>query len=49
MSDITHVSAAEIARSLAQGEISSVEVTTAYLARMEATEGVLGSFLARSS
>lgn len=49
MSDITHVSAAEIARSLAQGDISSVEVTTAYLARMEATEGVLGSFLARSS
>jgi len=49
VSDITHASAAEIARSLAQGEISSVEVTTAYLARMEATEGVLGSFLARSS
>ncbi len=48
MSDITALSASELAESLASGDLSSAEITQAYLDRMEATESIVGSFLARS-
>ena len=48
MSDITRWSAGEIAGALASSQISSVEATQAHLDRIDATDGVLGSFLARS-
>ena len=48
MSDITALSASELAESLASGDLSSAEITQAHLDRMEATEGIVGSFLARS-
>lgn len=46
MSDITRWSASDLSAALSSGEISSVEVTTAHLERIEATEPILGSFLA---
>lgn len=49
MSEITSWSAHKISTALAAGEVSSVEVTKAYLDRIDATDAVLGSFLARSS
>jgi len=49
VSDITSWSAHQISTALAAGEVSSVEVTKAYLDRIDATDAVLGSFLARSS
>ena len=48
MSDITTLSASALSQALTAGELSSVEVTTAHLERIEATEGALQSFLARS-
>ena len=48
MIDITALSASELAESLASGDLSSAEITQAHLDRMEATEGIVGSFLARS-
>ncbi|MDP4972244.1 MAG: amidase family protein, partial [Pontimonas sp.] len=41
-------SASALADALAAGELSSVEITSAHLERIEATESTLGSFLARS-
>ena len=48
MSDITTLSASALSQALTAGELSSVEVTTAHLERIEATEGALQAFLARS-
>ena len=48
MSDITALSASELAESLTTGDLSSVDITQAHLDRIEATEGIVGSFLARS-
>jgi aspartyl-tRNA(Asn)/glutamyl-tRNA(Gln) amidotransferase subunit A len=48
MTDVTRWSATELARALQAGEISSVEVTKAHIDRIDATEPVLGSFLARA-
>lgn len=48
MSDLTRWSASALAAGLASGEISSVEATAAHLERIEATEPVLGAFLARA-
>jgi aspartyl-tRNA(Asn)/glutamyl-tRNA(Gln) amidotransferase subunit A len=43
--DITTTDAAELARALGAGELSSVEVTRAYLDRIEAEDGALGAYL----
>jgi aspartyl-tRNA(Asn)/glutamyl-tRNA(Gln) amidotransferase subunit A len=48
VSDVVRWSASEMAAALASGDVSSVELVTAHQARIEATEGALGSFLARS-
>ena len=48
MSDITRWGAGELAAALAAGDLSSVEATQAHLDRIDATDGTLGSFLARS-
>ena len=48
MTDITALSASALAEALAAGKLSSVEITSAHLERIEATESTLGSFLARS-
>ena len=48
MSDITALSASALADAVASGELSSVEITSAHLERIEATESTVGSFLARS-
>jgi aspartyl-tRNA(Asn)/glutamyl-tRNA(Gln) amidotransferase subunit A len=48
VSDITRWSAGELAGALASGQLSSVEATQAHLDRIDATDKILGSFLARS-
>ncbi len=45
MTDLIRSGAAELARSLAAGEVSAVEVTQAHLDRIEAVEGAVHSFL----
>ena len=48
MSDITALTASALADALAAGTLSSAEITSAHLERIDATEGALGAFLARS-
>jgi aspartyl-tRNA(Asn)/glutamyl-tRNA(Gln) amidotransferase subunit A len=48
VSDLTRWSASELSAALTSGEISSVEATTAHVERIDATDGILGSFLART-
>ena len=48
MSDITRWSASELASALASTELSSVEATQAHLDRIDATDHLVGSFLARA-
>ncbi|MGY1636459.1 Asp-tRNA(Asn)/Glu-tRNA(Gln) amidotransferase subunit GatA [Geodermatophilus sp. SYSU D00742] len=43
--DLTALDAAELGRRLTAGELSSVELTRAYLDRIAAEDGVLGSYL----
>jgi aspartyl-tRNA(Asn)/glutamyl-tRNA(Gln) amidotransferase subunit A len=43
--DVTTTGAAELARAIAAGELSSVEVTRAYLDRIAAEDGELGAYL----
>ena len=43
--DITTTDAAELARAIGAGELSSVEVTRAYLDRIAAEDGALGAYL----
>jgi len=43
--DLTRRSAAELARAVASGEVSAVEVTQAHLARIEAVDGGVHAFL----
>ncbi|PTW91484.1 aspartyl/glutamyl-tRNA(Asn/Gln) amidotransferase subunit A [Microbacteriaceae bacterium MWH-Ta3] len=45
MADLIHMSAAELSSALAAREVSSVEVTTAHLAQIDAIDGNLGAFL----
>ncbi|TDE95928.1 Asp-tRNA(Asn)/Glu-tRNA(Gln) amidotransferase subunit GatA [Occultella glacieicola] len=45
MSDLTRVTAAELATRLAAGEVSSVEVTQAHLDRIGAVDGAVHAFL----
>ncbi len=45
MSELTSRSAADLAQALASGEVTSVEVTTAHLDRIAATDGALHAFL----
>jgi aspartyl-tRNA(Asn)/glutamyl-tRNA(Gln) amidotransferase subunit A len=45
MTDLTSLTAAELADAMSAGETSSVEVTTQFLARIEAVDGELNSFL----
>jgi aspartyl-tRNA(Asn)/glutamyl-tRNA(Gln) amidotransferase subunit A len=45
ITDITKTDAAELARALGAGELSSVEVTRAYLDRIAAEDGALGAYL----
>lgn len=45
MSEFTHLSAAELAASLASGEVSSVEATQAHLDRIAAVDGDVHAFL----
>ena len=49
MSDLTALSASALSDALASGETSSVEIATAHIERIEATDHTLGSFLARST
>ncbi len=49
MSDLISMRASAASKALQDGSISSVELTQAHLDRMDATEGSLGAFLARSS
>lgn len=42
---LTHLSAAELARMLQQGEVSSLEITEAFVAAIEALEPSVGAFL----
>jgi aspartyl-tRNA(Asn)/glutamyl-tRNA(Gln) amidotransferase subunit A len=44
-SDLTTLDATELGRRLAAGELSSVELTRAYLDRIAAADGVLGAYL----
>lgn len=48
MSDPTRLGAEELVGALRSGEISSVEVTSAHLERIEKTEPFIGAFLARA-
>ena len=48
MSDLTRLSASDLADALASRSVSSVEATKAHLERIEHTEGHVGAFLARS-
>jgi aspartyl-tRNA(Asn)/glutamyl-tRNA(Gln) amidotransferase subunit A len=48
VSDITRWSAGELAGALASGQLSCVEATQSHLDRIDATDKILGSFLARS-
>lgn len=45
MSELTTTDAAELGRLLSAGEVTSVEVTRAYLDRIAAEDGALGSYL----
>ncbi len=45
MSELTTLSAADIARAIGAGELTSVEVTRAYLDRIAAEDGQLGAYL----
>ena len=45
MSELTDLDAAELGRRLAARELSSVEVTRAYLDRIEAEDGAVGAYL----
>ncbi|WP_346619731.1 Asp-tRNA(Asn)/Glu-tRNA(Gln) amidotransferase subunit GatA [Blastococcus montanus] len=45
MSDVTTTDVAELSRALSAGEVSSAEVTRAYLERIAAVDGELGAFL----
>ncbi|GAA3611835.1 Asp-tRNA(Asn)/Glu-tRNA(Gln) amidotransferase subunit GatA [Marihabitans asiaticum] len=45
MSDITRLSAADLASSLASGELTSLEVTQAHLDRTEAVDGAVHAYL----
>ena len=45
MGDLTRASAADLARSLAAGEVSAVEVTQAHLDRIDAVDEVVHAFL----
>ena len=45
MSELTRLSAAEIAGAIAAGEISAEEVTRAHLDRIEQVDGVVRAFL----
>lgn len=49
MSELISMRAAEASLALAEGTLSSVELTQAHLDRIEATESRIGAFLARSS
>lgn len=48
MSDLTRLSAGELARALAAGEVSSREATQAHIERIDQTEPLIGAFLARA-
>ena len=45
MSELTHLSAAELAGAIAAGETSAVEVTQAHLDRIAAVDGRVHAFL----
>ncbi|GAB3871681.1 hypothetical protein GCM10027610_135780 [Dactylosporangium cerinum] len=45
MTDVTKLTAAELARKLAAKELSAVEVATAHLDRIDAVEGKVHAFL----
>ncbi len=45
MPELIHLSAAELSAALVAGEVSSVDVTRAHLAQIEAVDGDLGAFL----
>ncbi|MGO2096686.1 MAG: Asp-tRNA(Asn)/Glu-tRNA(Gln) amidotransferase subunit GatA [Candidatus Microbacterium stercoravium] len=45
MSDLTRLTAADLASKLASGEVSSVEATNAHLARIREVDGDVGAFL----
>ncbi|MGY1769773.1 Asp-tRNA(Asn)/Glu-tRNA(Gln) amidotransferase subunit GatA [Blastococcus sp. SYSU D00813] len=45
MAELTDLDAAELGRRLGAGEVSSVEVTRAYLDRIEAEDGAVGAYL----
>ena len=49
MSDLTRLSAAELAGALTSGEVSSVEATQAHLERIAAVDGPVHAFLHVSS
>jgi len=49
VSDITRLSATELASALAAGDITSVEATQAHLDRIDKTDQIVGSFLARAT
>ena len=49
MSELISMRAADASLALAEGTVSSVELTQAHLDRIEATESHIGAFLARSS
>jgi len=49
VSDLISMTASDAAQALAQGSISSVELTQAHLDRIDATDAAVGSFLARST
>lgn len=48
MSDVTRLGAEELAGALREGEVSSVEVTSAHIDRIDQTEPLVGAFLARA-
>jgi len=48
VSEIIRWSATELSQALSSGQISSVEATTAHLERIDTTDHLVGSFLARS-
>ncbi len=49
MSELISMRASAASKALQDGSLSSVELTQAHLDRMDATEGALGAFLARSA
>jgi len=49
VSELISMRAVDASKALAEGSLTSVELTTAHLDRIEATEGAIGAFLARSA